>query len=72
MYQECLGTWKAILVDEFQDTSSMQYCLLRILSSHGHVTIVGDEDQVPIANNSYFRIFKHLIYFLKTGYDLLF
>ncbi|KAH7688043.1 DNA helicase protein [Dioscorea alata] len=45
VYQECLGTWKAILVDEFQDTSSMQYCLLRILSSHGHVTIVGDEDQ---------------------------
>ncbi|KAJ0961843.1 hypothetical protein J5N97_029671 [Dioscorea zingiberensis] len=45
VYQECLGTWKAILVDEFQDTSSMQYCLLRILSSHNHVTIVGDEDQ---------------------------
>ncbi|KAM0948394.1 putative DNA helicase [Dioscorea sansibarensis] len=25
VYQECLGTWKAILVDKFQDTSSMQY-----------------------------------------------
>ncbi|XP_028553260.1 ATP-dependent DNA helicase SRS2-like protein At4g25120 isoform X2 [Dendrobium catenatum] len=43
--KECQDTWKAIVVDEFQDTSSMQYFLLRILASHNHVTIVGDEDQ---------------------------
>lgn len=46
MYNECLNTWKAIVIDEFQDTSSMQYRLLRILASHNRVTIVGDEDQV--------------------------
>nr|XP_019705328.1 ATP-dependent DNA helicase SRS2-like protein At4g25120 isoform X1 [Elaeis guineensis] len=45
VFKECVETWKAIVVDEFQDTSSMQYCLLRILASHKHVTIVGDEDQ---------------------------
>ncbi|XP_020095441.1 ATP-dependent DNA helicase SRS2-like protein At4g25120 isoform X2 [Ananas comosus] len=45
VYQECLDKWRAIVVDEFQDTSSMQYRLLRILTSHNHVTIVGDEDQ---------------------------
>lgn len=45
VYKECLDTWKAIVVDEFQDTSSMQYCLLKILASHNHITIVGDEDQ---------------------------
>ncbi|KAG6497552.1 hypothetical protein ZIOFF_045453 [Zingiber officinale] len=45
VYNECLNTWKAIVIDEFQDTSSMQYCLLKILASHNRVTIVGDEDQ---------------------------
>ncbi|WOL07152.1 ATP-dependent DNA helicase SRS2-like protein [Canna indica] len=45
VYNECLNTWKAIAIDEFQDTSLMQYRLLRILASHNHVTIVGDEDQ---------------------------
>ncbi|CAL9089149.1 unnamed protein product [Musa textilis] len=45
VYNECLNTWKAIVIDEFQDTSSMQYRLLRILASHNRVTIVGDEDQ---------------------------
>ncbi|XP_078148491.1 P-loop containing nucleoside triphosphate hydrolases superfamily protein [Carex rostrata] len=43
--RECTGKWKAIVVDEFQDTSSMQYQLLRILGSHNHITIVGDDDQ---------------------------
>lgn len=33
------------MIDEFQDTSSMQYDLLRILATHKHITIVGDEDQ---------------------------
>lgn len=45
VYKECLNTWKSIVVDEFQDTSSMQYLLLKMLASHNHITIVGDEDQ---------------------------
>ncbi|KAJ6808204.1 ATP-dependent DNA helicase SRS2-like protein isoform X1 [Iris pallida] len=45
VYKECLDTWKAIVVDEFQDTSSTQYSLLRTLASHNRITIVGDEDQ---------------------------
>ncbi|KAK2988926.1 hypothetical protein RJ640_026194, partial [Escallonia rubra] len=43
--KECQETWRAIVIDEFQDTSVMQYGLLRILASHGRITIVGDEDQ---------------------------
>ncbi|RXH94826.1 hypothetical protein DVH24_024510 [Malus domestica] len=42
---ECQESWKAIVIDEFQDTSAMQYSLLRILASHNHITIVGDDDQ---------------------------
>ncbi|CAM8908704.1 unnamed protein product [Rhodiola kirilowii] len=45
VYEECQELWKAIVIDEFQDTSSMQYSLLRILASHNHITIVGDDDQ---------------------------
>ncbi|WVZ66007.1 hypothetical protein U9M48_015286 [Paspalum notatum var. saurae] len=45
VYKECQDMWQAIVVDEFQDTSTMQYCLLKILASHNHITIVGDEDQ---------------------------
>ncbi|XP_056683975.1 ATP-dependent DNA helicase SRS2-like protein At4g25120 isoform X2 [Spinacia oleracea] len=43
--EECQASWKAIIVDEFQDTSSMQYGLLKLLVSHGQITIVGDDDQ---------------------------
>ncbi|RXH94817.1 hypothetical protein DVH24_024501 [Malus domestica] len=39
--KECQESWKAIVIDEFQDTSAMQYSLLRILASHNHITIVG-------------------------------
>ncbi|KAG6501494.1 hypothetical protein ZIOFF_041375 [Zingiber officinale] len=46
VYNECWSTWKAIVIDEFQDTSSLQYGLLRILASHNRVKIIGDEDQV--------------------------
>ncbi|XP_043723434.1 ATP-dependent DNA helicase SRS2-like protein At4g25120 isoform X2 [Telopea speciosissima] len=45
VYDELQKSWKAIVIDEFQDTSAMQYSLLRILASHNHITIVGDEDQ---------------------------
>ncbi|XP_010246078.1 PREDICTED: ATP-dependent DNA helicase SRS2-like protein At4g25120 isoform X2 [Nelumbo nucifera] len=45
VYCECQNTWKALVIDEFQDTSAMQYKLLRILASHNCITIVGDEDQ---------------------------
>ncbi|TVU39041.1 hypothetical protein EJB05_12443, partial [Eragrostis curvula] len=45
VYNECQDMWQAIVVDEFQDTSAMQYCLLKILASHSRITIVGDEDQ---------------------------
>ncbi|KAK9913952.1 hypothetical protein M0R45_037751 [Rubus argutus] len=45
MLKESQDSWKAIVIDEFQDTSAMQYSLLRILASHNHITIVGDDDQ---------------------------
>ncbi|KAI3471003.1 hypothetical protein Pfo_027666 [Paulownia fortunei] len=45
VYVECQESWKAIVIDEFQDTSAMQYGLLQILASHKRITIVGDEDQ---------------------------
>lgn len=46
VYKDCQDLWKAIVIDEFQDTSSMQYNFLRVLASHNRITIVGDEDQV--------------------------
>ncbi|KAL4284134.1 hypothetical protein GQ457_16G026180 [Hibiscus cannabinus] len=45
VFKMCQDTWKAIIVDEFQDTSAMQYRLLRTLASHNHITVVGDDDQ---------------------------
>ncbi|KAI4351194.1 hypothetical protein L6164_005573 [Bauhinia variegata] len=45
VFKESQVTWKAIVIDEFQDTSAMQYTLLRILASHHKITIVGDDDQ---------------------------
>ena len=38
--------FKQILVDEFQDTNTLQYAWLRLLAgSSGHLFIVGDDDQ---------------------------
>ncbi|GFY84423.1 P-loop containing nucleoside triphosphate hydrolases superfamily protein [Actinidia rufa] len=45
VFEECQESWKAIVIDEFQDTSAMQYGLLRFLASHKRITIVGDDDQ---------------------------
>ncbi|KAI3757750.1 hypothetical protein L6452_05293 [Arctium lappa] len=45
VFKESQESWQAIVIDEFQDTSAMQYDLLRILASHKRITIVGDEDQ---------------------------
>ncbi|KAK1441467.1 hypothetical protein QVD17_07376 [Tagetes erecta] len=45
VFKECQELWQAIVIDEFQDTSTMQYDLLRLLASHKRITIVGDEDQ---------------------------
>ncbi|XP_031095692.1 ATP-dependent DNA helicase SRS2-like protein At4g25120 isoform X1 [Ipomoea triloba] len=43
--KDCQESWKAIVIDEFQDTSAMQYGLLLILASHKRITVIGDEDQ---------------------------
>ncbi|XP_031259417.1 ATP-dependent DNA helicase SRS2-like protein At4g25120 [Pistacia vera] len=45
VFKECQDSCKAIIIDEFQDTSAMQYSLLKILASHNCITIVGDDDQ---------------------------
>ena len=38
--------FRAILVDEYQDTNVAQYLLLRLLAqAHGNITCVGDDDQ---------------------------
>ncbi|HOV15587.1 MAG TPA: UvrD-helicase domain-containing protein, partial [Spirochaetota bacterium] len=38
--------WKYILVDEYQDTSLMQYQLMKLLAiKHKNISVVGDDDQ---------------------------
>ncbi|PHT89071.1 ATP-dependent DNA helicase SRS2-like protein [Capsicum annuum] len=51
VFEECQELWKAMVIDEFQDRSAVQYELLRILALHKRITIVGDEDQVRLTKN---------------------
>ncbi len=38
--------WRYMMVDEYQDTNSVQYTLTKLLASgHGNITVVGDADQ---------------------------
>jgi DNA helicase-2/ATP-dependent DNA helicase PcrA len=38
--------WNYILVDEYQDTSTMQYYLMKMLAiNHKNISVVGDDDQ---------------------------
>jgi len=44
--EEIANRFDHVLVDEFQDTNSVQYRLVRLLSRRtGSITVVGDEDQ---------------------------
>jgi DNA helicase-2/ATP-dependent DNA helicase PcrA len=44
--QEIAERFDHVLVDEFQDTNSVQYRLVRLLANRtGSITVVGDEDQ---------------------------
>ncbi|MDD5559990.1 UvrD-helicase domain-containing protein [Candidatus Methylomirabilis sp.] len=49
-HQEVLAAyqdlWRYILVDEYQDTNHVQYCLIHLLAGkYGHLCVVGDDDQ---------------------------
>ncbi|XP_058750728.1 ATP-dependent DNA helicase SRS2-like protein At4g25120 isoform X2 [Vicia villosa] len=45
VFRESQDSWKAVVIDEFQDTSAMQYKFLKVLASHHKITIIGDDDQ---------------------------
>ncbi len=37
--------WRYVMVDEYQDTSHAQFRLVQLLSLHGNLCVVGDDDQ---------------------------
>ena len=37
--------YRYVMVDEYQDTSVAQFMLVRLLSQHGNICVVGDDDQ---------------------------
>ena len=43
--EEYCRQWMHILVDEFQDTSSLQYTLIKLLAVNGNLMTVGDSNQ---------------------------
>ncbi len=48
-----------ILVDEFQDNNFAQLEIVKLLGTHGNVTVVGDDDQCIMRfQGAYFGIFK--------------
>ncbi|KAG5616467.1 hypothetical protein H5410_016291 [Solanum commersonii] len=59
--EECQELWKAMVIDEFQDTSAVQYGLLHILASHKRITIVGDEDQVKLVFSYFIQVFNIIL-----------
>ncbi|MCK9521753.1 MAG: UvrD-helicase domain-containing protein [Proteobacteria bacterium] len=42
---EIAGMFDFVLVDEFQDTNKVQLELVRMLTPHGNICVVGDDDQ---------------------------
>ena len=69
--------FKYVLVDEFQDTSWIQYEIIKKLAAHNNITIVGDPDQtiytwrqadVEILNNFKSNFKKSTVIKLETNY----
>ncbi|MBR2317672.1 MAG: UvrD-helicase domain-containing protein, partial [Spirochaetales bacterium] len=62
--------WRYILVDEYQDTSAMQYRLMKMLAyKHKNISVVGDDDQSIYswrgANSSNISMFEQDFYPIK-------
>lgn len=62
--------WKYILVDEYQDTSFMQYKLMKMLAmKYGNISVVGDDDQSIYswrgANSTNIALFEKDFYPIK-------
>lgn len=52
--------FKYVLVDEFQDNNFAQFELVKLLTPHGNITVVGDDDQsIYRFQGAYDAIFDH-------------